>query len=258
MKIWYQSVASLGKNPVWADYEKAVAEHIAAVKGPDVQVDVKGVDIMVPHATEYSDLEYANIYQIRKNALRAEEEGYDAFLLGCFTDPGYEILRSSLNIPVIFSGEASMHLACWVGKQFAVLARTERTARRIFRNVKEYGLEERGILSTFLDASLEMLAQSFRDPNPVLDLFFKKCDELILRGAEVVIPGCGILNVLLAWNKVSKYKDAVILDTLGCSLKVAEAMVELRRRTGLEVSRIGDYRSPEKGAREQAEKIFRK
>jgi hypothetical protein len=53
MKIWYQSVASLGQNPVWDDYEKAVAEHIAAVKRPETQVDVKGIEVMVPSATEF-------------------------------------------------------------------------------------------------------------------------------------------------------------------------------------------------------------
>jgi allantoin racemase len=258
MKIWYQSVASLGQNPVWDDYEKAVAEHIAAVKRPETQVDVKGIEVMVPSATEFPYLEYVNVYQIKEGALRAEEQGYDALIVGCLTDPGYGILRSILNIPVIFSGEISMHLACLVGKRFSVVGRTERTANRIFQNVETYGLAGRAVPPIFIDTSLEMLAQSFRNPSPLLNLFFQNCDVLISRGAEVIIPGCGILNALLARMKISKYKDAAIVDTIGASIKLAEAMAELRQKVGLEVSRIGEYRSPGKELMAQAEKVFQK
>lgn len=258
MKIWYQSNAALGQNPIWEDYEKALVEHISAVKGPETQINVQGIKKVVPFATEFPYLEYFNVYQIKEYALLAEKEDYDGLIVGCLTDPGYGILRSILKIPVIFSGEISMHIACMVGKKFSVVARTKRTAYRIYQNVQNYGLCERAVQPTFMEISLEILSQSLRNPKPLLDIFYSKCDGLIAQGAEVIIPGCGVLSALLSKLKISKYKDAVILDTTGVSVKIAEALAELRRKVGLEVSRIGEYRSPDKEHMAVAEKVFQK
>lgn len=258
MRLFYQSVAPLGRNPVWNDYEKALVEHISSVKRPETQVEVKGVKVMIPQATEYSYLEYLNIYQILDNGIKVVDEGYEGFILGCLTDPGHDILRSVLDIPVIFAGETSMHLACLIGKKFAFVARTERTAQRIFANVRDYGLLERALPSTYLDISFEILACCFENPGPVFDPFLKKCEELIAQGADVIIPGCGVLNVLLAVNKVNHFKDAVILDTIGSLVKVAELMVELKQKVSLGVSRRGVYCSPGKEVMEQAKKALMK
>jgi allantoin racemase len=244
MRLWYQSVTSLGQDPKWTDYEMAILGHISSVKRPETQVEVKGLDVMVPQATEYCYLEYLNVSQILGNAIKAQEEGYDSFILACMTDPGHDILRSALDIPAIFSGETSMHVACLTGKKFAIVARTERTANRISRNVRDYGFAERALPVSFLDISFEAIMQCFEEPGLAFDPFFQKCEELIAQGADVIIPGCGILNVLLAVKKVNNYRGAVILDTVGVAIKIAETMAELKQKVGLEVSRIGDYRSP--------------
>lgn len=256
MKLFYQSVAPLGINSLWNDYEKALEGRLSFVKRPETEVEVRGVKVAIPHATEYSYLEYLNVFQILDNAIKVEAEGYEAFMLGCLTDPGHDILQSALDIPVIFAGETSMHLACLIGKKFAFVARTERTADRISANVKNYGLSERALPSTFLDISFETLARSFKDPTLVFDPFLEKCRELIAKGADVIIPGCGVLNLLLAVNKVSTYQGAVILDTIGSLVKVAEAMVELKQKVSLGVSRRGVYGSPGREVMEQAKKAL--
>jgi allantoin racemase len=258
MKIFYQSVAPLGENPIWNNYEKALVEHISWVKRPETEVEIKGVKVMIPLATEYLYLEYLNIYQILESGISVEKHGYDGFILGCLTDPGHDILRSVLDIPIIFAGETSMHLACLIGKKFGVVARTERTADRISANIKDYGLSERAVPSTFLNISFEALSRSFENPTLVLSPFFEKCQELIAQGADVIIPGCGILNVLLALNKVNNHNGAVILDTMGCMVKVAEVMVELKQKISFTVSRRGVYRSPDKEITEQAKKDLMK
>lgn len=258
MKLWYQSVASLSQDPMWNDYQRTVVEHISLVKQPETQVDVKGLKVTIPQATESAYLEYLNIYQILENAERAEAEGYDGFILGCFTDPGHDILRSILDIPVIFTGETSMHLACLLGKKFAFVGRNERVSKRIFTNIKDYGLSERALPSVFLDVSLEALAGSFKNPTPLLAPFFKKCEEVIALGGEVIIPGCGVMNAFLAFHKVNSYKGALILNTLASAIKVAETMVELKRKVGIHVSRIGNYSSPEKSVAREAKKALMK
>jgi allantoin racemase len=254
MRLFYQSAAPLGTDHIWDRYERALIDHLLSVKDPGTEVDLKGVKVMIPQATEYSYLEYLNVGQMLDNAIRAEKEGYDGFILGCLTDPGHDILRSILDIPILFAGETSMHMACLLGKKFALVARTERAAERIFANVRDYGLSERALPATFLNLSFETLSRSFEDPALVLDPFFKKCDELIARGADVILSGCGVLSVLLAVHKVSQYKGAVILDAIGSLVKLTEAMVKLKQKLSLGVSRRGIYASPGKEIMEQARK----
>ncbi len=258
MKLFYQSVAPLGENPMWNNYEKALVQHLCSVKRPETEVTVKGVKVTIPQATEYAYLEYLNLYQILESGFKVEEDGYECFILGCLTDPGHDILRSVLDIPIVFAGETSMHLACLIGKKFGFVARTERTADRISSNIRNYGLGERALPTTHLNISFETLSRSFEDPTFVLDLFFAKSKELIAQGADVIIPGCGTLNVLLALNKVSRHDNAAILDPVGSLVKVGEMMVELKQKGSLGVSRRGVYGSPGKEVMEQAKKALAK
>jgi allantoin racemase len=256
MKLFYQSVAALGENPMWNSYEKALVQHLSSVKRPETEVTLKGVKVTIPQATEYPYLEYLNLYQILESGLKVEEDKYEGFILGCLTDPGHDILRSILNIPVVFAGETSMHLACLIGKKFAFVTRTEKTADRISANIRDYGLLERALPPTFLNIPFEILCRAFENPTLVFDPFFKKCDELIAQGADVIISGCGVLSVLLAVNKVTCYDGAIILDTIGSLVKVAELMVELQQKLSLGVSRRGIYSSPRKEVMDQAKQAL--
>ena len=258
MKLFYQSVAPLGINPIWDGYERALVSHLLSAKGPETELEVRGVKVMIPQATEYTYLEYLNVGQILDNAIKAEKEGYDGFILGCMTDPGHDIFLSILDIPVVFAGETSMYLGCLLGKKFALIARTERAASRISSNIRSYGLLERTLPSAFLNFSFETLSRSFEDPAFVFDPFFKKCDELIDQGADVILSGCGVLSVLLAVNKVNEYKGAVILDMIGSLVKMAEMMVKLKRDLSVGVSRRGFYASPDREVMEQARKALEK
>jgi allantoin racemase len=258
MKLFYQSVAALGENPMWNNYEKALVQHLCSVKRPETEVTVKGVNVTIPQATEYAYLEFLNVYQIMENGFKVEEAGYEGFILGCLTDPGHDILRSVLDIPIVFAGETSMHLACLIGKKFAFVTRTEKTADRISANIKNYGLLERALPPAFLNISFEILCRAFEEPTLVFDPFFKKCDELIAQGADVIISGCGVLSVLLAVNKVTRHDGAIILDTVGSLVKVAELMVELQQKLSLGVSRRGIYSSPKKEVMVQAKKALMK
>jgi hypothetical protein len=64
---------------------------------------------------------------------------------------------------------------------------------------------------------------------------------MIADGADVLIPGEAVLCVLLASQGVSRVDDVPVVDALAATVKMAEALVDLRRITGLEVSRKGPF-----------------
>lgn len=69
---------------------------------------------------------------------QAEEEGFDAFVVYCFSDPAVDALREQLHIPVIGPGETALAAADLVSSRFTVITTTQenvaRTRRRLMKN----------------------------------------------------------------------------------------------------------------------------
>jgi Asp/Glu/hydantoin racemase len=59
--------------------------------------------------------------QTIRNAIQAEEQGYDAFAIGHFQEPGLIECRTAVEIPVIGLGEATMLYACTLGRTFGLV-----------------------------------------------------------------------------------------------------------------------------------------
>jgi allantoin racemase len=64
-----------------------------------------------------------------KTTVEAEQEGYDAVILSCGSDPGLDAAREAVNIPVIGPGDSSLHVCSLIGHRFCRLA-THRSGRQ--------------------------------------------------------------------------------------------------------------------------------
>ena len=64
-----------------------------------------------------------------QNSIDAEEEGYDAIIMSCGSDPGIEAIREAVKIPVIGPGNSAMHLCSLIGHRFCRLV-THRSGRQ--------------------------------------------------------------------------------------------------------------------------------
>ena len=75
--------------------------------------------------------------------LQAEREGFDAYIIGSFSEPFLAETRSVLDIPVVSLAEASLLTACSLAEQFALITLSPAYARRVRSVVKRHGLEGR-------------------------------------------------------------------------------------------------------------------
>jgi allantoin racemase len=73
--------------------------------------------------------EYLAVPHYLKTTIEAEQEGYNAVILSCGSDPGLEAARESVRIPVIGPGDSSMHVCSLIGHRFCRLA-THRLGRQ--------------------------------------------------------------------------------------------------------------------------------
>ena len=72
---------------------------------------------------------------------QAEQDGYDAAVIACFSDPGLHAARELVSIPVIGIQEATLHVAAQLGFRFTITTTFPKRVPAKIEAVKANGLE---------------------------------------------------------------------------------------------------------------------
>jgi allantoin racemase len=252
-KILWQSSTTISGLPA---YSAAIARHGKRVLGPDFQLDIKGVD-KGSLDLHFHYVQYLNDYNILNSLLKAEVEGYDAIAIGCFFDPVIKEAREIINIPILSLAETGMLFACMYGQKFSVVTYQRQALRKKYDQlINLYGLQSRAVAGEYFDISLEVLGNSFNNPEPVLKAFQEAARKAVQKGAEVILPGCGLLNLIVVENGLNQIEGATVLDISGVLMKSAETMIILRNVSGSRTSRVGYFESPSQEQLEAAKRIY--
>jgi allantoin racemase len=242
MRIWHQSVSILDNM---GGYRGLMEQHFKRVARPDTEVVLHGMEpgtytSMNPRDhVGYIYVQNTNKEQFIRNALRAEREGYDAFFIATIPDIGFEDIRTLIDIPVVGFGQSSFLIAATLGRKAGVINFSVPAVQQITRNCLLYGLSD--LLGPFvtMDFVLTDILSAYNDSKPLMEAFTKAASEAIDRGAEVLIPGAGPLNVLLAELGVSEVQGVPVIDSLGTGIKFCEMRSDLYKVSGLKPSRRG-------------------
>lgn len=248
-KFWYQSAAPIGGLP---HYRAALAKHAREACPDGVEVTFNGVREERYHGRLPAELHrypYAKFVLQMDSiefAIQAERDGFDAFVIGSFSEPFLAETRSVLDIPVVSLAEASLLTACSLAEQFALITLAPSYARRLRGVVRRHGLESRladvQALGTAHDeASVDA---AFASPQALIDDFTAVAQRIVAEGADVVIPAEGLLSELLHANGVKAIAGATVLDCVGVALLQADMMVKLKRTLGVGVGRRWAYARP--------------
>jgi len=251
MKIWVQSFTDLTALP---GYRAMLTEYAERVCSPGTQVDVHGVRPgtyprgMAPgDISEYAWPRHLVDIQIVENIVQAERKGYDAVAISCFADPGLEMARSLVDIPVVSSCETALLVASTVGRRFGLLAHDKGMASILEDLVGGYGFEQRVGAVTFLDPPLNEIDidGAFNGSRTFTERMANDCRALIARGVDVIIPAEGALNIALVRNGLQVVDGVPVLDSYGALLGMAELLVRMRQTSGLTTGRNGRYARPQ-------------
>jgi allantoin racemase len=262
MKIWYQSSSSYGYEPVFEEYGKTLEEQCNNIVRPDTEVHVEGIEVMVRDIENQKALQYFQNIQSLNNMLRAEREGYDAFVIGCTLDNAMEEGKSMVDIPVVGISEAGYHLAMMMGNLFAVVTSSSAFFEIYKKLAEKYGVANKYLQGPYIyPASEEEIAMALTDPEPLLKNFKAVAEKAVDDGASVIIPAPAFLTTLALRAGLTTINDALVLDTISVAIKTAEMLVDLKK-IGIEPSRrIGVYARPDektrKAAFEQLGKVFK-
>ena len=225
-------VININTSETITDKMRRVVEEI---KRPDTDVTV----ICPDRGPITIDASYDEAYAIPPTlelVKKAQDEGYDAILLGCFCDAGVEAAREISEIPVIAMEESTYAVALTLGNKFGLLTEKQPRVAMKERHVRRAGLLQRM-------ASIRALGLSTADLDARPEETKRRGLELARRmveedGAEVIIMGCAAMAGY--GNEIETQLGVPVLDPTAVSFKLAEMIADL----GVTHSRVGLYSPP--------------
>jgi Asp/Glu/hydantoin racemase len=242
IRIWYQSYVDYDNGKTYWDRLRA---HLDEIIDPGTTVDIKGI---TPHDSyAHAIVEFRCAREVICNAVRAEREGYDAFVIGHFQDAGLYEARSVVDIPVLALGEASMLYACQLGQRTGIVTINTRYIPWFHHQIGKYGLAQRVTGVHAMTFEPGQMLQAYGSPDraeEVRHLFEQQARPLVARGVDVLIPGGGIPMLLFSTIQGHAVDGAPVVNGIPIVVKMAETAVKLRRLSGLGVSRVSDFVKP--------------
>lgn len=247
LQIWHQSVNELDHLGV---YKRALEVHAAEVLNGDADVVVHGLPsgsyggasatAVLGNAFAYHRI----LSRVIHNAIAAERQGYDAFVIGSFSEPFLREIRSAVDIPVASLTESGLLVGCSLGSYVALISNAPAVQWMTKVAVDKHRLAARVLDVAALDPPLDepALARAYADPAPVIANFTAMAKRLVARGADVIIPAEGVLAELLVRHGVREIAGAPVMDVFAVTWAYALMEIRLWSRTGLRVGRSWHHR----------------
>lgn len=249
-RIWHQSMAELD---VFPRYRQELAAHLERVVGDEAEVVLHGADPgtyagVPPIDTLSSPFTFhLLLQQMLRNAVQAEQEGYDAFVLSSFTEPFLTEARSAVDIPVLAMPESTLLTACSIAPLSAVISVGPEIGWIARTMIHRHRLQDRvaGIFPVEPAVNEPAIVRAFDDPDELLASFRGAAARAIAAQADVLIPAEGILNEVCVARGISEIDGVGVMDAVGVTFAHALMMIRLFRHTGMRPGRRFGYRKPD-------------
>ncbi len=246
IKIWHQSMTEIEEHPQYAD---TLQSHAIKVLGKSVEVVLHGLSPgthkgVPPGRTLYSPFAYhVLLRQVLNNVMTAEDEGFDAFVIGSYSEPMLEEARSAVNIPIVSLAESTLLTGCSIATYSVLVTMSPQIAWMISRIVAHHGLTARVVGVNSLEPGMDEIAltAAIAEPTEFLRMFADAAKRGVDRFADVIIPAEGIMNEILVSHGVQELDGVSVMDSTAVAWLHAEYMVKLSRATGLHPGRRWDY-----------------
>lgn len=153
-------------------------------------------------------------------ARRAE---FDGFIIACYGNhPVIHAAREMLDQPVVGIMEASLYLACAVGRTFSVISSGDRAVTMFWDAVKAFGLE--GRCASVRSTGTPVLALEGPDRLNVEELILIEARKAVEEdGAEVISLGCAGMAGLD--ERLKRELGVPVIDGVPSAVKLMEALV---------------------------------
>lgn len=255
MKLWYQSFARVDR---FTRYASALEEIASGGVDDSVDIDVFSIPRKAGHADhQFRYYEMVDARDVVSNALRAEEQGYDAYLIGNILDPALHYAREVVDMPVLGLCDTAITAACLMGRTYAFVAINEQQGHRLELNVRDHGsaIRFKGWVSLGIDnyPSIDDNYDS-EGMQTFVRRFSEHVETLAERGTEVVIPGGGVVMGLLARAGLNRVGPVPVVEGIRALASFGAMAGATYRRQGHFTSKRLAYAGPPPEAMEHIRK----
>ena len=223
-------------------FDEPIRGLINREKRPETTVEVVSLG-RGPQHLEYHYYEALVLADVLHLVKRAEKEGYDAAVIGCFYDPGLREAREITERLVVTAPcEATLHVAASLGYRFSIIVGRKKCIPKMHENVVNYGFGSR--LASFKSVDLGV-HEFHKKPAETAARMRAASEEAIENDlAEVIIFGCTIQFGF--YKELQEELGIPVIDAVLAPFKYAEFRIELKRKFNWKTSKVYGYESPPK------------
>jgi allantoin racemase len=149
----------------------------------------------------------------------AHEDEYDAFVIGCFGDPGLAAARELTRTPVVGPAAASFHAAAQLADRFSCLTILDTTEPFTRRLIHEYGFGENLASVPIVEAPVLDIDHS--SDALVADMIAAGREAIEEDGAEALVPGCMSLSFMQVHDEIADELGVPFIDPVTMGLETA-------------------------------------
>lgn len=154
--------------------------------------------------------------------IAAEQSGADGVIVYCFGNPAVDGAREAVSIPVVGLGEAAEVVTLLLGDRFGIISTIPEAVPRLWRKARVLGVE--GRLVAIVPLGIPVL--HLNDRRRVVEAGLAAGRELVTRGAQVVILGCGALLDDVA-DEMRRGLGIPVIVPAVAAVKLVEAYVKM-------------------------------
>jgi allantoin racemase len=225
MRILYQLTSPMDKTvgpQEVARRQQVLQAHAAAGTEVVAEPTAKG-----PAAIESAHDAGLVVPELIRLAPLAEQRGFSAILIGCYSDPGLDALRELLTIPVIGPGAASLHLAAQLGTRISVLTPSGRGYGRVAARLRGLGIAT--LLASVRGIGLSVMDLAKQKPG-ALDKAAEAARIAVEQdGADVLVLGCMSMAFLPGiCEELGRRVGVPVVNPVVAALKTAEAVASMK------------------------------
>lgn len=214
MKIWYQSAARFDIDAKWQSYERSLKKHLSSLMAPTTTFSMQGIDSQFIDTGNPDALDAYRKQRFCENAQLAQSQGYDAFAIGCWKDYANSTIRRETRLLAVSIAEASLHASLILGRRPGLIMPNPRDEAIVKENLKIYGIDPSSILISTCHMDVRILLEAFVNSEPFFEAFMPYANEMIRRGADVIVVGYGVLNEVLYHVGLREIGNIPVLDSI--------------------------------------------
>lgn len=175
-----------------------------------------------PRSIESNTDEALASAEVLKACIDAQDQGFDAVVVYCFSDLAVEAARENMRIPVVGPGEVAMSAAAMISERFSVVTTTEENVRRTRRRLMKNAIaRERMAAVRALDIPVAQLRE---DPEATQKYLERLCAAAVQEdGIDTIVLGC--LGMAQYGDRLEKEFDIKVIDPAFLAVAFAELAV---------------------------------